>query len=327
LNRSQLSDQEDSLSYQMRALRLQVSTNIKQAYYALSLAQTNIQLNEDTRLAYERILAIARRRYEGGQTTQVDFLNAQIALLSNQNDLADLKTAERVARVQLNVLLRNEPDTPLEIDPIKMNYHPNIEVGEAISKMLENRNEIKSARSQATAADKAYKLAWMSGLPDFQLFAGTSFYRQTYASPYSNAPDANANGFPTHTYSFGVQFTVPIWFLLNEREVIVGASHDRAAADANLDIVYNQSKVALETAVDTVNSYASKIENFEKHLLPLVEQSFNIALVNYSAGKIDFQTLSDTATARRAQKQSYYQAVSNYLTNYASYGQLIGEDL
>ena len=328
LNHAQLSDQEDALSYQLRALRLQISTNIKQAYYALSLAQTNIQLNEDTRLAFERILAIAKRRYEGGQTTQVDYLNAQVALLSNQNDLADLLSAERVARVQLNVLLKNDPETFLEIEAVKMNYHPKVEISEAISKMLESRNEIKSARSQATAADKAYKLAWMSALPDFQLFAGTSFYRIPSASPYSSTPEATATGsWPTHTYSFGIQFTVPLWFIFNEREMIVGASHDRAAAEANLDIVYNQSKIALETAVDVVNSYANKIDNFEKHLLPLVEQSFNIALVNYSAGKIDFQTLSDTATARRAQKQTYYQAVSNYLTNYASYGQLIGEDL
>ena len=328
LNRSQLSDQEDALSYQLRGLTLQVSINIKQAFYALALAQTNMKLNEDTRLAFERILAIAKRRYEGGQTTQVDYLNSQVALLSNQNDLTDLQSAERVARSQLNVLLKNPPEAPLEIEPVKMVYYPKIALDEAISKMLEGRNEIKTARSQVNAADKAYKLAWMSVLPDFQLIAGTSFYRVPSASPYSSTPDATATGsWPTHTYMAGVQFTVPIWFLFNERETIVGASHDRAAADANLDVVYNQSKVALETVVDAANSTAIKIDNFEKHLLPLSEQSFNLALVNYGSGKIDFQTLSDTASARRAQRQAYAQAVTGYLTNYATYGQLIGEDL
>jgi outer membrane protein TolC len=92
-------------------------------------------------------------------------------------------------------------------------------------------------------------------------------------------------------------------------------------------VVYNQSKTALEVAVDTILSTKTKIENFEKHLLPLSEQSLNLALIDYSSGKIDFQTLSDTAAVRRQARLNYAQAVVTYLTQYAIYGQLIGEDL
>lgn len=325
LNRSMLDDQAEVIGFQARAMKLQVSTNVKTAYYNLQLAQKNIQLNADTKLAYERILSIAKRRYEAGAAAQVDYLNAQVTLLSNNNDLADLQTAERQARAQLNTLLRRPVDAELEVEPIKMHYHSKVDLNQAIVQMLDNRNEIKSAQHQQEAAGKAYRLAWMSLLPDFQFTLGTTFYREKYASPYSNVPELSS-GWPTRTYMAGIQFTVPIWFLFNEREAIQGAAHDRAAAQGNLDIVYNQSKTSLETAVDTINSTSDKIENFEKHILPLAEQALKLALIDYSSGKVDFSTLAGTAAALRQSRLSYATAVVTYLTNYATYGQLVGED-
>jgi outer membrane protein TolC len=175
----------------------------------------------------------------------------------------------------------------------------------------------------------AYKLAWFSLVPDFQFTLGMNTYKMPYGSPYSGNPIYNndPNEFPTQTYSAGVQITIPIWGLFNERAVISGASYDRAAAQRNVDMVYNQSKIALETAVDTINSTVQKIQRFESRMLPLSDQAFKLALIDYSSGKIDFQTLSDTATARRQTRLSYATAVVNYLTTYATYGQLMGEEL
>ena len=328
LNHSALADQAEAGHYQFKSTKLQVAFNVKQAYYALALALKNIQVNAAQKEDYEKIFATARRRYETGGITQVDYLNAEVALLSSKNDLADLKAAERQARAQLNVLLHRDVDEALEISEIEMIYRPTLDIKNASEQMLKNRNEIQSARHQLSAAEKTHKLAWMSVLPDFQLTVGTTFYNVHSASPLSSTPDATTKGtWPTHTYMAGVQLTMPLWFFFNERQVIKGASHDRAAAEANLDIVVNQSRVALETAVSIVNALREKIENYEKHMMPLSDQSFQLALVNYGSGKIDFQTLSDTANTRRGIKRDYYSAILNYLTNYAIYGQIIGEDL
>jgi cobalt-zinc-cadmium efflux system outer membrane protein len=322
LNRAALSDQAQAVQNQLRSVQLQVAYNVKQAYYNLGLAQKNLLLNADQNMAYEKILAVAKRRYEGGQTSQVDYINAQVALLNNQNDLIDLRSAEKVARAQLNVLIWNPPDTPIEVTPIEMTYPTAIDENEAISKMLANRPEVRAAQYQATASNKVVRLAWMSILPDFQLMVGTTNYNYGPASPVANLPDS-----PTRTYMASLQLTVPLWFLLNEREAIVGATHDRAVTEANLDGVYNQSKVALITTLSQISALESKIANYEKHLLPLSNQSFNLALTSYSSGKIDFQTLADTASARRTIRKDYAAAVVNFRLNYATYGQLIGEDL
>jgi outer membrane protein, multidrug efflux system len=329
LNRSMMNDQAQAIGYQINAMKIQVGVNVKTVYLALQLAQKNIQLNADTRLSYERIMEIAKRRYESGATSQVDYLNAQVALLGNKNDLADLQAAERSARGQLNVLLKRPVTDEIEVEPLEMSYHPIVNVDEAIERMLNNRNEIKAAQAQVHASDKAYKLAWMSLLPDFQFTLGTTFYSNPYASPLAGDPANQSNlpsSIPDHTYLAGVQITLPIWFLFNERQVISGASNDKVAAERGLDVVLNQSKTAIESAVETLNASRAKVENFERHMVPLSDQALKLALIAYSSGKIDFQSLADTAASHRQTRLSYASTVVNYLTAYATYCQLIGEE-
>ncbi len=322
LNYSALSQQKDAFAYQAQSLRLQVLFNLKQAYYQLSLARKNIELNQDQKLSYERILSIAKRRYESGAASQVDFLNAQVQSLQNENDLMDLEAAENTARTQLSNLLHFSGEKDFEVEPIQMIRKPLPDRELSYKKMLAQRPEILSARKQLQSAHSSYKLAWMQLLPDFQLTAGTTFYRTPGAAPTSQVD-------PTidHTYMAGVQMNIPLWFLFSERQTILSAKADRAAADANLDSTFVQSKNNLVSTLNTLSALEKKIDNYERHMLPMAEQSLRIALISYSSGKIDFQGLSDTATMRRTLKQNYVSSIVSYYNTYAAYGQLVGEDL
>jgi len=321
MNRAAQTKQARAIESQMKAMELQVMANVKTAYYQLSLAQQNKLLNRQQKEYYERILAIAKRRYESGAITQVDLLNAQVSLYSTDNDLSDLQAAEKSAEAQLNVLLKAPTDSPLAVEPITMHAHPHIEREEAEKRMVENRFEIKAARLQSAAADNLHSLAWMGLLPDFQLTAGTTYYNIPTASPLTGTTNN------THTYYVGVQITLPIWFLFNERESIESTSKDRAVAEANVYSILNQSRASLVSTLESINSNEKKIHNYEQHLIPLAEQALNLALINYSAGKIDFQALSDAATTRRNTKRDYLVAVTNYLVGYAQLSQLLGEEV
>ena len=320
-NHSALWEQAENIRSQMKAMMLTVSNNAKTVYFQLALSRENLNLNKETHDFFERIYAIAKRRYESGAITQVDLLNADAILHSNDNDLADMKSAEHQARAQLNILLGNPPNTDFEVEPLKMQKRQLGSYEDIEKSMFDHRNELKAAEHQLTSSEKAYRLAKMSLLPDFQFTVGTTFYDVTGASPLSTVnPGAD------HTYFAGVQMTIPLWFFFDQRQTIIGASKDRLAAESNLRSVLNQSKVALDTAYDSFRTNESKISNFEEHLLPVVDQSLSLAIINYGTGKVDFQTLSDTAAARRNTRQTYLTTIMNYLTAYSTIGQLIGED-
>jgi outer membrane protein TolC len=325
VNKSALDHQSRSIFYQLRSKELDIANTVKTTYYQLALAQQNLELNAETKASYERILAIAKRRYEAGAITQVDLLNSEIALYSNLNDLADLETTAKTTLAQLNALLGRPLDAVLTVEPIKVLGQkiskPILAPAEAEDKMTESRAEINSAKELSAAAEKSYTLAKMSLLPDFQLTGGTTTYNFAPASPLANGSGA------TQTFMVGLQLTVPIWGLLNERETVVAASHDKATAEANLASINIQSKTALESSLENLKSLQKKISNYEDHLLALSEQAFRSAMVSYSSGKIDFQTLAEAATVRRQVRHDYYGLIINYLTSYSAYGQLIGEDL
>ncbi len=321
VTRSVQSKQAQALEAQMRSTELQVSANVKAAYYQLSAARQNLQLDQQQKVYYERILAIAKRRYESGSITQVDLLNAQVSMFSIENDMNDIGATEKSALAQLNVALKNPTDTAIEVEPIKVVRKTRPSLEEAEKRMLEKRNEIRAARFQADAADNSKTLAWMGLLPDFQLTAGTTYYNIPVASPL------NGGSGNTHTYFVGVQMTLPIWFIFNERENIVSATHDMAAAESSLTSVLNQSRTTLVATLQQIESTEKKIDNYEKHLIPLAEQSLNLALINYSAGKVDFQALSESATARLNTTRDYLATSVVYLTSYATLSQLLGEEL
>lgn len=321
LSHSSLSHQAQALGSQAQAQALQVSLNVKTAYYQLQITRENLTLNAEQHLFYERIFATAKRRYEAGAITQVDLLNAEVALRSNENDLSDLKSAESQARAQLNLLIGEAIERKYEVEAMKPNLNKTFSLSQLQDNMLENRNELRAARHLAEAANRSYRLAQMSLLPDFQITAGTTFYDVPEASPIFTTVSSN------HTYFIGLQASVPIWFLFDQRLGISAASSDMTAAEASLRSSINQSKLALENAYDTFVATRTKIQNFEEHIIPLTDQSLNLAIVNYGAGKIDFQTLADTATARRTTRQTYLNTIMNYLVSYSTIGQLIGEDL
>ena len=318
VNKGALDEQAKSVFFQLKSKELEVSNNTKSAYYQIALTEKFKVLNEEQRNSFEKILAIARRRYEAGSITQVDFLNAQIGLYSTGNELSDIESSYRQAQDQLNVILGNEPGESLTVRQLHVEIKTLLTNKEAERLMRENRFEIKSAIHQANASEKSYKAAKLSLLPDFQVTLGETQYNYQTASPVNPL---------TTTYLAGISMTIPIWSLFNERESISSASHDRAAANANVDSVSRLSRIALSSAMENLNSLKIKIENYEKHLLPLVEQSFNIALISYSSGKIDFQSLSDTASTRRSIKKDYYSLLVNYALSYSVLGQLLGEDL
>jgi cobalt-zinc-cadmium efflux system outer membrane protein len=321
VNHSALSEAGEAVNAQLKAMELQVASNAKAAFMALVQTRENLALNEEQRHSYERILEIAKRRYEAGAITQVDLLNAQVTLYANANDMNDLKAAERSALSQLNILVGQVGEKAWDLGRFKLKTKVIPSLATAEKNMLANRNELRSARALTSSAEFSYRLAQMSLFPDFALTAGMSHYNVDGASPWDKQ-DSNLRT----TYMLGVQMTIPLWFVFNERETIVGAASDRAAARANLEIALNQSRITLVNTLESLKALELRMENYEHHLLPLSEQALNIALISYSAGKIDFQTLMDSATARRNNRRDYTTTIVNYVATSSSLQQLLGEE-
>jgi len=317
-------DQADALSAQVKSMELQVSGNVKNAYYQLAVSLKNLDLNSEQEEIYDQIVAVVKRRYEAGSVTQVDLANAQMAVAMNDSARADLVLAERNARAQLNILLGRPQAAPLEIDPLPEHVSfLDIDRNEALEKLEQRNLQLLSARSQERAASKNYALAWMSLLPDYQISVASNTYNEPSFADASASPVSPID----RSYSVSLAFNFPVWFLFNETRGIAASAHDRAAAQDSLRSEEMQNKTALESALATLDNLKSKLGIYQDQLLPLSELALKMALINYGTAKIGFQDLAAAATALWSTRSTYNSLLASYASAYTNFGQLIGEDL
>jgi len=320
LNWSQGKDQAKSLGAQLRNTELQVSANVKSAYYQLALARKNVDLNKEQETILEQIVSIVKRRYEAGSVTEVDVANSQMAQYANQVSLADLVLAEKTALTQLNVMLGRPGEADMEVEelPDPSAVHA-VDRVQALAMMKEKNPQILSADFQASAARKGLALAWMGLLPDFEVGVSDNQYHPLNAN-YDSSP-------LMETHSLNVSANLPLWFLFNESQAIVASNHSSDAAKAGLDSQKEQSETAVFTAVDALENNATKLALYKDHLLPLSETTLKLALINYGTGKIQFQDLAAAAAGLWNNRSTYYSLLAGYVSQYTQYGQLIGEEL
>jgi outer membrane protein TolC len=320
LSFSALMDQAKSLRAQLRSTEMQLSANVKSAYYSLALARKNMDLGMQQEKILEQIVSIVKRRYEAGSVTEVDVANAQMAVYQNQQSMADMVLAEKTALSQMDVMLGRSPEQPLDVDGLPdPSTIPVVERADALKKLERCNPQILSNRYLASQARKNLGLAWMGLLPNFNVGVSDNTY-------FPDSPNYAAAPL-VQTHSLFVSASLPIWFLFNESQNILANKHDSDAAQAVLDSQTGQSVTALFTAVDTLDDNATKLALFKGHLLPLSEVTLKLALINYGTGKIQFEDLAAAAAGLWNNRSAYYTLLEGYVNQYTQYGQLVGEEL
>jgi len=137
-----------------------IKIQVVRAFYALLLAEKQLEIVQDTIKQRERHLAMARARYEAGAATQVDVLRSEVSLANAQPELLRAENGIRYARSVLNNLLARSTDFPtravgdliyrkVEVPPLE----------EVVSDAFAGRPELQRLRLNEKQAEEQRKLA------------------------------------------------------------------------------------------------------------------------------------------------------------------------
>ena len=120
---------------------------------------------------------------------------------------------------------------------------------------------------------------------------------------------------------------VPIFFWIKQKEDVERARHDLEAARDDMASLRSQ------TAATVTSLFRSAQYQYETSLLyrdtltPLARQNFEVALVAYQSGKIDFTTLAVALQRDYGSRLSYLQAANQFLAGRVALEQTIGMPL
>lgn len=288
----------------------QVVSEVKAAYYAYFYDTKAIQITEKNKDLLNKLESIAEARYRVGKGIQQDVLRAQIEVSRIDQKLIVLRQEEHTARVRLNTLLDEDPESPLpspaEVKPAIFQHS----LDELYSLAHANDPGLERDRRMIEGGQDSVKLAQKAYQPDFDV-----------AYSYEQRPDMQ----DMHGIMVGIN--IPVFFRSKQREGVIEASHDLNAARREFDSRMTEVNFQIKQQYLAANASRDLMNLYSKAIVPQSSLALESSMSAYEVGKVDFLSMLDNFIYVLDYEVNYYQELSNFETALARLEPLVNTDL
>jgi outer membrane protein, heavy metal efflux system len=298
----------------VRDVRAQTET----AYYQLMLDNDVGGLQAQRVEDLQQVMKVAQVAYTASQVTQTDFISSEFDFAAAQQTEQQSRTAISNDRTALNQLMFRPPDEPLPVEH-RLELKPlDIPLDRLIDLATHARQEILQAALAQHNAHTALKLAKFEYAPDYTV--GYTFDNYLLASA---APSVNR----LQDHGFSISFNVPVFFWIKQSEDVRRAQYDLQAAGYDLASIRSQTSATVTTLYRNAQLAYQTALLYRDTLIPLARQDFQVGLISYESGKIDFTTLVSTLQRSYDARTTYLQSANQFLASRVALEQAIGQPL
>ena len=292
--------------------------SVQTGYYQLLLDQTSSGVNAENVENLDRVLKVTQIAYTANQVTQTDFISAEFDLAVARNLQQQYRTAILNDKTALNQLLYRSVDEPLAVDTTLTLNPLQQRVDALVDQAWMVRQEILQSALTEKNSNTALYLAKMEYLPDFSVgFQIDNYLVASFAPRPSQTTD----------WSIQVGMSLPIFFWLKQNEDVERARHDLQAARDDMGSLRSQTAAAVTSLYRSAQYQYETAALYRDSLTPLARQNFQVALIAYQSGKIDFTTLAAALQREYGARISYLQAANQFLAGRVAIEQTIGMPL
>ena len=303
-----------TLDATVRDIRAAVLTG----YYQLVLDSSAAAVNADNLRSLDQVLKVTQIAYSASQVSQTDVISAEFDLAAARQQQRQYEVAIENDTTTLNQLLYRRPAEPLAVDRTLKLEVMNLPLDSLIDRAFAARQEILEAAQTELNSNTALSLAKMEYLPDFTVGVTYDQYLIPNFAPTPTQPN---------DWVGIIGFNMPIFFWLHQKEDVTRARMDLAAARSDLESIRNQTAASVTTLYRNMQLAYETALLYRDSLTPLARQNFQVALVAYQSGKIDFVTLSGTLQRSYTARVNYLQAANQFLAGEVALEQAIGRPL
>jgi cobalt-zinc-cadmium efflux system outer membrane protein len=265
-----------------------------------------------------QVLKITQVAYSANQVTQTDFISSEFDLTAAEQNERQLHTAELNDETTLNQELFRPTGEALELDR-KLELKPlEISLDRLVDLATHVRQEILEAALAERNSETALELAKLEYAPDYTI--GYTFDNYLLASA---APSVNR----LQDHGFSINFNLPLFFWLKQEEDVKRANFDLEAARDDANSIRIQTAAAVTNLYRNTQLAYQTATLYRDSLIPLARQDFQVAVVAYESGKIDFISLASTLRRNYDARVAYLQAANQFLASRVALEQAIGEPL
>lgn len=305
------------LSYEatLRDVRAQTET----AYYQILLDGALADVQADAVANLEQVLKVTQVAYSSNRVTQTDFISAEFDLATARQNQRQLHISELNDETILNQFLLRRSGEPLELDRKLDLTALEMPMDKLVDLATRVRQEILETALAERNSETALQLAKLEYAPDYTLGYTFDNYLLSSAAPSTTGR--------MQDHGFSISFNVPLFFWLKQAEDVKRAGFDLAAAREDLDSIRSQTAAGVTNLYRSAQLAHETALLYRDSLIPLARQDFEVALVAYQSGKIDFVTLAGALRRGDDARVAYLQAANQFLATRVALEQAIGQPL
>jgi len=295
---------------QYQAVQVSVVARLKAAWYELEHAHAMLDVLARNRALLDRLFQLASARYQAGQGSQKELIEAQARLTLLEAKQASLEQLRRRSEAEINALLAR----PLETDVPRP---PGAEPREALASLDELYERarlwspvVAAQRHAVRRTELAMQLARKEGAPDLTIAAGYS----------------NMGGMPP-MFEARVELPLPFFTRARQRAAVAEQAHSAEAARRSYQATGNSLLFRIKDEWLAGSAAWRLLRIYSTTLVPQTALALEAALAAYEAGRGGFSDVLEQARAMLDAEENYHTALRDYHVALVRLEELTGADL
>ena len=303
-----------------RASRLDLVTQVKNAYYSILLAKEAAAVYNQVYENALQNLAETQKKYDAQKVSEMELIRAKTTVESAIPNVYNAESSVILALWQLKAVLGVDLDMNLDVAGKLSDFAQQMlyDINENADATLDNNSTMKQLAIQAEQLAENIKIQKYANLPS--LAASFNF------SYMSMANDVAFSEFPWIPYSTaGLSLSIPIFSGGKRYQQIRQAKNQYEQVQLQVANTERQLKVAIRQSLATMET-SMKSYYAAQSAVASAQKGYDITETSYKAGSSTLIELNDAQLALTQARLSESQAIMNFLTAKAQLEQTLGHD-
>ena len=317
----EISDQDVELSIEKaRSSRLDMVTQVKQAYFACLLARDAFNVYKSVYENALENLELTQKKYNAQKASELDLTRAKATVANAIPSVYDAENSVMLSLWQLKAVMGINLDENIDVAGKLDDYgqHMLYDLHSSSELDLSDNTTMRQLAIQAEQLANTVKLQKYANIPSLALSFAYSINAMTNDFKFSE--------YNWSPYSFiGLSLNIPIFsggsrhYAIKQTQVQAQELDiQRANTERQLKISIRQYLNSMESAMKSYGAAQSAVETAEK--------AYNIAQKSYNVGRSTLTDLNDAQLAYTQSRLSVTQAVYNFVVAKSSLEGVLGAD-
>lgn len=303
---------------QARGSKLQMVTQVKQAYYSALLAK---EAHKVYRSVYENAVAnceLTEKKYNSSKASELDLTRAKTAVANAVPNMYDSQNAITLSLWQLKALMGVDLDMNIDVADSLLAYADGMAFMAPDSVDLSGNSSLRQLEIQAAELANSIKAQTYANLP-------------TLNASFSYSANAMENELNFKEYrwhpssSVGLSLSIPIFTGGKNYNGIRQAKIQQQQLAIQRENTERNLRVGIMSSLNTMDM-ATKSYVSANGALESANKAYDIAYKSYEVGRSTLTDLGDAQLALTQARLTVCQAIFNFLNAKASLEQTMGAD-